>query len=120
MMPSYISLYGCEDQSGRSQSTRPAESNSSHDKEEILCQHQTWIPSVTSGSSTGGIHRSITIKDKILLKELGDIRVPPTILDEWHIGRTGAVSPRKAARELGDWVSASYFIIGIERRRREV
>lgn len=46
--------------------------------------------------------------------------MPPTILDEWHIGRTGAVSSRKAARELGDWDSASYFIIGIERRHYEV
>lgn len=119
MRLSYISLYRCKDQSGRSQSTRPG-SNSSHDREEILCQHQTWIPSLTSGSLTGGIQRSITIKDKILLKELGDIRVPPTILDEWHIGRTGAVSSREAARELGDWVSASYFIIGIERRRRKM
>lgn len=119
MRPSYISLYRCEDQSGRSQSTRPG-SNSSHDKEEILCQHQTWIPSVTSGLLTGGIQRSITIKDKILLEELGDIRVPPTILDEWQRGRTGAVSSRKAARELGDWVSASYFITGLERRRREM
>lgn len=119
MMPSYISLYECEDQPGRSQSTRPG-SNSSHDKEEILCQHQTWIPSITSGLLTGGIQRSITIKDKILLQELGDIRVPPTILDEWHIGRTGAVSSRKAARELGDWDSASHCIIGMERRRREM
>lgn len=101
MMPSYTSLHKFKDQSGRSKSTRPG-SNSSYGKEEILCQHQTWIPSVTSGLSTGGIQRSITIKDKILLEELGDIRVPPTILDEWHIGRTGAVSSREAVHELGD------------------
>lgn len=68
----------------------------------------------------GDIQRSITIKDEILLEELGDIRVPPTILHEWHIGRTGAVSSREAARELGDWDSASHFITGIERRRREM
>lgn len=42
------------------------------------------------------------------------------MLDEWQRGRTGAVSSREAARELGDWDSASHFIIGIERRRREV